>query len=1068
MKKILTCVAMALLLVGCAKEYDDSGLRELINGLDTRITALESNVQALQSAIGEGVFVAKVQEYVDPDTGKTIGVTVTYTSGDVKYFEITPKADYEGPVLGVITNGAGQLVWAIDGIAIMVDDEYVTVYQTPVFTIDDEGNLWVSIDSQDPVNLGPVTSGGATLEDGIFTDIKVLEDKVVLTLSDNSVVNIPFAEAFKLNIDASEVAYSDLKPITIPYTVSAKTANTVVDVIGYSPLDFNVEVNEENIVITPLKYDIAAKMMAYADSRIGLTSIVALCVEPEGVSIVDTPWSAEFDYVAAGEDGTVTAHVVSNVEFVAKPEQDWVHVVEVKGTLHTISIVLDDNPTLEEREGDVTIYKKDDQSATGIMQIITILQGPGSPAETGPANLSKKQSANSYLVYAPGEYKFAALKGYSEESVGTIAKVEVLWETVNTDVVPAVGSIVASVAYADGFITFDTPDVLTPGNAVIAAKDASDVILWSWHIWIPATEITTNTYGIYGAPMMDRNLGALVAAPSNAEAPVESYGFFYQWGRKDPFPGPAATSGSSFAALTNDLKPTQLSGDGATEACKITLEQSIQNPLLMGRMNNKDWITPADNTLWADEGKTMYDPCPPGYRVPARDADQPMHSDDFTAVTGWAESKDNHVFMMGDPLAVFPFAGYLDDYDPAGSVAKNGLRVLYWTAHKSDDDTAYGMNVREATAGGNAHKLSTAGKSRAGSIRCVVFDPGAVTPPTPTSGPEPGDEAVDLSEAGSANSYIVSEAGDYKFKAVKGNSAEAVGTVASVEIVWETENTATAPEANSIIAKVGVDGDYITFSTPETLKPGNALIAAKDGEGTILWSWHIWIPADAIVIQDDTALCGTNIMDRNLGALVATAKTGDADPLSIGLCFQWGRKDPFPGMSTFASNTGAAVAGVAWTAKGELITTAYSIEHPTEYAHIKDVDEGVWNVDDPHDLWNDAENKKTIYDPCPVGYRVPLYDSSLPMWAGNFDNENWNVNDTNRFSFGDIVFPIGGYIDCWTPSYSKVGERTHVWAASWYDAERSNCMYYRGDKDNKYYSQKFHKAKAGSVRCVAE
>ena len=90
MKKFLTSVAMALLLVGCAKEYNDSELRELISALDTRITALESNIQSLQSAIGDGVFVAKVQKYVDPDTGKTIGVTVTYTNGDVKYFEIVP------------------------------------------------------------------------------------------------------------------------------------------------------------------------------------------------------------------------------------------------------------------------------------------------------------------------------------------------------------------------------------------------------------------------------------------------------------------------------------------------------------------------------------------------------------------------------------------------------------------------------------------------------------------------------------------------------------------------------------------------------------------------------------------------------------------------------------------------------------------------------------------------------------------------------------------------------------------------------------------------------------------
>ena len=308
MKKILTCVAMALLLVGCAKEYDDSGLRELISGLDTRITALESSVQALQSAIGEGVFVAKVQEYADPDTGKTIGVTVTYTNGDVKYLEITPKADYDGPVLGVIKNGAGQLVWAIDGVAIMVDDEYVTVYQTPVFSIDDDGNLWVSIDGQDPVNLGPVTTGGATLVDGIFTDIKVEQDKVVLTLSDNSVVNIPFAEAFKLNIDATKIVFSELEPIEIPYTVSAKTAGTVVGVAGYNPWMFSVAVEEDKIVVTPFSANSAGVFLVYADSKIGLTSMVNISIEAEVVEVVDEPVSEDVNYIADGEDGVVVAN----------------------------------------------------------------------------------------------------------------------------------------------------------------------------------------------------------------------------------------------------------------------------------------------------------------------------------------------------------------------------------------------------------------------------------------------------------------------------------------------------------------------------------------------------------------------------------------------------------------------------------------------------------------------------------------------------------------------------------------------------------------------------------------
>ena len=177
MKKILTSIAMALLLMGCAKQYDDSAIQTRIADLERRVTSLESSVDALRSAIGEGVYVVKVQEYADPDTGKVIGVTVTYSNGDVKYFEITPKVDYAGPVVSIIKNGAGDLVWAVDGVAIKDGNgKDVTVYQTPVFTIDGDGNLLVSIDGSDPVVLGQVQNEGATLVDGIFTDIKVLED----------------------------------------------------------------------------------------------------------------------------------------------------------------------------------------------------------------------------------------------------------------------------------------------------------------------------------------------------------------------------------------------------------------------------------------------------------------------------------------------------------------------------------------------------------------------------------------------------------------------------------------------------------------------------------------------------------------------------------------------------------------------------------------------------------------------------------------------------------------------------------------------------------------------------
>ena len=68
MKKFFTLVVLALLAVGCAKEYDDTGVRELIAGLDLRVSELEANVSALQSALGDGKFVRKVEEYKGENT----------------------------------------------------------------------------------------------------------------------------------------------------------------------------------------------------------------------------------------------------------------------------------------------------------------------------------------------------------------------------------------------------------------------------------------------------------------------------------------------------------------------------------------------------------------------------------------------------------------------------------------------------------------------------------------------------------------------------------------------------------------------------------------------------------------------------------------------------------------------------------------------------------------------------------------------------------------------------------------------------------------------------------------
>lgn len=93
------------------------------------------------------------------------------------------------------------------------------------------------------------------------------------------------------------------------------------------------------------------------------------------------------------------------------------------------------------------------------------------------------------------------------------------------------------------------------GNALIAAYNASNEIIWSWHIWVTKNDpgnignaVVYTTYdwdnnGInsdvrvprYG--IMPCNLGALSEEyPTTLAAANRCHGMLYQWGRKDPFP----------------------------------------------------------------------------------------------------------------------------------------------------------------------------------------------------------------------------------------------------------------------------------------------------------------------------------------------------------------------------------------------------------------------------------------------------------------------------------------------------------------------------------------------------
>lgn len=243
-------------------------------------------------------------------------------------------------------------------------------------------------------------------------------------------------------------------------------------------------------------------------------------------------------------------------------------------------------------------------------------------------DLSDCESANCYIVSDAGKYRFRATRGNTTTSVGDVKGVKVLWESFGTSSVPTPGDMInPNVAYDDGYISFRT-SAAHQGNAVIAAYSDADCtdgnVLWSWHVWF-TEQPQKQTYDNKAGSMMDRNLGAT----SSAKGSVGALGLLYQWGRKEPFPGSDGITSATGAASTLASWPTVTSREcvGGTPDLSASIAYAVANPTTFIRYcdlageegYNYDWYytgtEDTDDTRW-QTGKTEYDPCPPGWKVP--------------------------------------------------------------------------------------------------------------------------------------------------------------------------------------------------------------------------------------------------------------------------------------------------------------------------------------------------------------------------------------------------------------------------------------------------------------------
>lgn len=327
-------------------------------------------------------------------------------------------------------------------------------------------------------------------------------------------------------------------------------------------------------------------------------------------------------------------------------------------------------------------------------------------------NLAEAGTANCYIISGTGIYRFPTMKGNSNESVGDVASVEVLWESFGTSVTPNVGDLVDVALFRDGQIVIGTSS--KEGNSVVAAKDSSGNILWSWHIWLtdqPEEQVYYNNAGI----MMDRNLGATSATPGE----VGALGLLYQWGRKDPFLGSSSISSTTEAKSTITWPSTV-----SSNTSNGTIEYATANPTtFIGlKTSNWDWYytgsSSTDDTRWQSE-KTIYDPCPVGWRVPDGGEDGVWSkalgsSSSHTRTYDGSNKGMNFSGKFGDASAIwYPAVGDRDGFD--GMLGYVGSGGRYWSV-ALDGYYAYSLGFSDD---GFVVPLCDDGRAYGRSVRCL-------------------------------------------------------------------------------------------------------------------------------------------------------------------------------------------------------------------------------------------------------------------------------------------------------------------------------------------------------------
>lgn len=331
------------------------------------------------------------------------------------------------------------------------------------------------------------------------------------------------------------------------------------------------------------------------------------------------------------------------------------------------------------------------------------------------------------------------------------------------------------------------------GNAVIGVYDKDHNLIWSWHIWvtdrlkdvtyasIPFRDVEENsmfedihtaaTYNkvLTDVTMMNMNLGATLEKWSGPSDVLKTYGLYYQWGRKDPSPLPPAynyanADMSTFPYFYKDQKMQtsvlEVLESQPTVKTGVMYPLGIVAPSQINETYPNDWLYSSVDQLWGYDPttkkvvkKTIYDPCPYGYRVP---------DDELWALMYHAEKMYQRVKLdeTADKLGMeftgigvnasagknyFPYAGWrghdrgrtdkthawfnvgkVGDYQDA-RVCRNSIRYAHHRGRSLIISSHLFVNnkweVQDVTPA-YTHRVTTdyANRTSVSSVRCVKYD----------------------------------------------------------------------------------------------------------------------------------------------------------------------------------------------------------------------------------------------------------------------------------------------------------------------------------------------------------